>query len=53
MERAHVEVDMEGLKKDQNPLVLAVTARLCLEEKYQHQIFTDGPVVEDGAELPL
>ena len=36
LERAHVEVDMEGLKKDQNPLVLAVTARLCLEEKYQH-----------------
>ena len=24
LERAHVEVDMEGLKKDQNPLVLAV-----------------------------
>ena len=34
LERAHVEVDMEGLKKDQNPLVLAVTARLCLEENY-------------------
>ena len=34
LERAHVEVDMEGLMKDQNPLVLAVTARLCLEEKY-------------------
>ena len=33
LERAHVEVDMEGLMKDQNPLVLAVTARLCLEEK--------------------
>ena len=42
---------MEGLKKDQNPLVLAVTARLCLEEKYQHhlKIFTDGSVMEDGA----
>ena len=51
MERAHVEVDMEGLMKDQNPLVLAVTARLCLEEKYQHhlKIFTDGSVMEDGA----
>ena len=51
LERAHVEVDMEGLKKDQNPLVLAVTARLCLEEKYQHhlKIFTDGSVMEDGA----
>ena len=43
--------DMEGLKKDQNPLVLAVTARLCLEEKYQHhlKIFTDGSVMEEGA----
>ena len=42
---------MEGLKKDQNPLVLAVTARLCLEENYQHhlKIFTDGSVMEDGA----
>ena len=42
---------MEGLMKDQNPLVLAVTARLCLEEKYQHhpKIFTDGSVMEDGA----
>ena len=42
---------MEGLKKDQNSLVLAVTARLCLEEKYQHhlKIFTDGSVMEDGA----
>ena len=51
LERAHVEVDMEGLKKDQNPLVLAVTARLYLEEKYQHhlKIFTDGSVMEDGA----
>ena len=51
MERAHVEVDMEGLMKDQNPLVLAVTARLCLEEKYQRhlKIFTDGSVMEDGA----
>ena len=51
LERVHVEVDMEGLKKDQNPLVLAVTARLCLEEKYQHhlKIFTDGFVMEDGA----
>ena len=51
LERAHVEVDMEGLKKDQNPVVLAVTARLCLEEKYQHhlKIFTDGSVMEDGA----
>ena len=51
LERAHVEVDMEGLMKDQNPLVLAVTARLCLEEKYQHhlKIFTDGSVMEDGA----
>ena len=51
LERAHVEVDMEGLKKDQNPLVLAVTARLCLEKKYQHhlKIFTDGSVMEDGA----
>ena len=51
LERAHVEVDMEGLKKDQNPLVLAVTSRLCLEEKYQHhlKIFTDGSVMEDGA----
>ena len=51
LERAHVEVDMEGLKKDQNPLVLAATARLCLEEKYQHhlKIFTDGSVMEDGA----
>ena len=51
LERAHAEVDMEGLKKDQNPLVLAVTARLCLEEKYQHhlKIFTDGSVMEDGA----
>ena len=51
LERAHVEVDMEGLKKDQNPLVLAVTARLCLEEKYQHhlKIYTDGSVMEDGA----
>ena len=50
LERAHVEVDMEGLMKDQNPLVLAVTARLCLEEKYQHhlKIFTDGSVMEDG-----
>ena len=35
----------------QNPLVLAVTARLCLEEKYQHhlKIYTDGSVMEDGA----
>ena len=43
---------MEGLKKDQNPLVLAVTARLCLDEKYQHhlKIFTDGSVMEDGAD---
>ena len=51
LERAHVEVDMEGLKKDQNPLLLAVTARLCLEEKCQHhlKIFTDGSVMEDGA----
>ena len=51
LKRAHVEVDMEGLKKDQNPLVLAVTARLCLEEKYQHhlKIFTGGSVREDGA----
>ena len=51
LERAHVEVDMEGLKKDQNPLVLAVTARLCLEEEYQHhlKIFTDGSLMEDGA----
>ena len=51
LERAHIEVDMEGLKKDQNPLVLAVTARLCLEQKYQHhlKIFTDGSVMEDGA----
>ena len=51
LKRAHVEVDMEGLMKDQNPLVLAVTARLCLEEKYQHhlKIFTDGSVMEDGA----
>ena len=51
LERAHVEVDMEGLKKDQNPLVIAVTARLCLEEKYQHhlKIYTDGSVMEDGA----
>ena len=51
LERAHVEVDMGGLKKDQNPLVLAVTARLYLEEKYQHHlnIFTDGSVLEDGA----
>ena len=51
LERAHVEADMEGLKKDLNPLVLAVTARLCLEEKYQHhlKIFTDGSVMEDGA----
>ena len=51
LERAHVEVDMEGLMKDQNPLVLAVTARLCLENKYQHhlKIFTDGSVMEDGA----
>ena len=51
LERAHVEVDIEGLKKDQNPLVLAVTARLCLEEKYQHhlKIYTDGSVMEDGA----
>ena len=51
LERAHVEVDMEGLMKDQNPLVLAVTARLCLEEKYQHhlKIFTDGSVMEDVA----
>ena len=51
LERAHVAVDMEGLMKDQNPLVLAVTARLCLEEKYQHhlKIFTDGSVMEDGA----
>ena len=42
---------MEGLKKDQNPLVLVVTARLCLEEKYQHhlKIFTDGSVMADGA----
>ena len=51
LERAQVEVDMEGLKKDQNPLVLAVTARLCLEEKYQHhlKIFTDGSMMQDGA----
>ena len=51
MERAHVEVDIERLKKDQNPLVLAATARLCLEEKYQHhlKIFTDGSVMEEGA----
>ena len=42
---------MEGLKKDRNPLVLAATARLCLEKKYQHhlKIFTDGSVMEDGA----
>ena len=51
LERAHVEVDMEGLMMDQNPLVLAVTAGLCLEEKYQHhlKIFTDGSVMEDVA----
>ena len=42
---------MEGLKKAQNPLVLAVTARLFLEEKYQYhlKIFIDGSVMEDGA----
>ena len=42
---------MEGLKQDQNPLVLEVTARLCLAGEYQHhlKIFTDGSVMEDGA----
>ena len=44
-------MDMEGLKQDQNPLVLEVTARLCLAGEYQHhlKISTDGSVMEDGA----
>ena len=48
LKRAHTEVDMEGLRKDQNPLMLAKQRR---EENHYQQhlnIFTDVSVMEDG-----
>ena len=51
LERAQVETDMGGLKKDQNPCVLSFTANEFLGRNYHHhlKIFTDGSKMEDKA----
>ena len=51
MERAEVEVEVEGLTRDQSPSLQACITNELLEKNYSQflQIFTDGSVLEDGS----
>ena len=51
MERAEVEVEVAGLKRDQSPSLQACITNNLLENNYSQflQIFTDGSVLEDGS----
>ena len=50
MEGARVELEVAGLRKSDNPLILQATARELINNKYNHCIcvYTDGSVTTEG-----
>ena len=50
VEGARVELEVAGLRKSDNPLILQATARELINNKYKHCIcvYTDGSVTTEG-----
>ena len=50
VEGARVELEVAGLRKSDNPLVLQATARELINNKYKHCVcvYTDGSVTTEG-----